>query len=317
MQHIEIIDSHTGGEPTRVVLSGLPDLGAGPLADRAARFTAMHDRWRRAVVGEPRSSEVVVGALLVPPVDPDSAAAVIFFNNAGTIGMCGHGTMGVVETLRFLGRIGPAAHRIETPVGSVTATLHEDRSVSVENVASYRLRADVSLNVPGVGRVMGDIAWGGNWFFLVKSPAPRVAPDSIDALRTQTDAIRRALDANGITGADGHMVDHIEMFCDSPTPGCNSRNFVLCPGFEYDRSPCGTGTSAKLACLAEDGLLKPGESWRQESVIGSTFDATYRWETDASSGRIVPTITGRAFVSGRGELLVDTEDPFGFGLSAR
>ena len=316
MQRIEIIDSHTGGEPTRVVLSGFPDLGAGSLHERAARLTCAHDPWRRATVGEPRSSEVVVGALLTPPLDPAAAAGVVFFNNAGTIGMCGHGTIGVIETLRFLGRIGPGIHRIETPVGTVCATLHADRSVSVENVVSYRHRAGVVLDVPGVGRVMGDIAWGGNWFFLVKDPSSRIAPDAIPALMSQSNAIRSALDAGGFRGADGHVVDHIELFCDSPTPGCDSRSFVLCPGAEYDRSPCGTGTSAKLACLAADELLLPGDTWRQESVIGSTFDARFRWESDASTGRIVPTISGRAFVSGRGELLIDPEDPFGFGVLA-
>jgi 4-hydroxyproline epimerase len=255
--------------------------------------------------------------MLVPPVDPASAAAVIFFNNAGTIGMCGHGTIGVVETLHFMGRIAPGVHRIETPVGRVTATLHEDRTVSVENVVSYRLRSNVSLDVPGVGRVTGDIAWGGNWFFLVKEPSPRIARDAIPALMSQSNAIRSALDAAGFRGSDGLVVDHIELFSDSPTSGCTSRNFVLCPGAEYDRSPCGTGTSAKLACLAADGLLRPGEMWRQESVIGSTFDASYRWESDASTGRIVPTISGRAFVCGRGELLIDVEDAFGFGVLAR
>ncbi|MBL8514885.1 MAG: proline racemase family protein, partial [Betaproteobacteria bacterium] len=282
-----------------------------------ALFISTHDHWRRAAVCEPRASEVVVGALLVPPVDPASTAGVIFFNNAGTIGMCGHGTIGVVETLSFLGRIAPGVHRIETPVGTVAATLHKNRSVSVENVVSYRHRADVVLDVPVVGRVVGDIAWGGNWFFLVKDPSPRIAPDAIPALMSQSNAIRSALDAAGFRGMDGHVVDHIELFSDSPTPGCMSRNFVLCPGAEYDRSPCGTGTSAKLACLSADGLLRPGEMWRQESVIGSTFDASYQWESDASTGRIVPTISGRAFVCGRGELLIDAEDAFGFGVLER
>ncbi len=314
MQRIQIVDSHTGGEPTRVVVSGFPDLGDGPLPERAARLASSHDHWRRATVGEPRSSEVVVGALLVPPADAAHATGVIFFNNAGLLGMCGHGTIGVVETLRFLGRIGPGTHRIETPAGTVTAVLHGDGSVSVENVASFRHHADVALDVPGIGRVTGDIAWGGNWFFLVKSPAPRISPDALPALTAHASAIRAALDASGVRGANDQVADHIELFGESPTPGCNSRNFVLCPGMEYDRSPCGTGTSAKLACLASDGCLQPGDVWRQESVIGSTFDARFRWESDPASGRIIPTITGRAFICGQGELLIDAQDPFGFGL---
>lgn len=314
MHRLQIVDSHTGGEPTRVVLSGFPDLGNGPLPARVRQLSASHDRWRRATVGEPRSSEVVVGALLVPPSNPASTAAVIFFNNAGTLGMCGHGTIGVIETLRFLGRIQPGVHVVETPAGPVKATLHEDHTVSVENVVSFRHRAGVELSVPGVGPVTGDIAWGGNWFFLVKDPSPAIARDRIDVLISQAEAIRCALDASGHAGADGHLVDHIELFGESATPGCQSRNFVLCPGHEYDRSPCGTGTSAKLACLAADGLLRPGEIWRQESVIGSTFDATYQWDSNAASGRIIPTIVGRAFVCGQGELLIDDADPLGFGL---
>src|SRR5947209_18442215 len=124
-RRIKVIDSHTGGEPTRLVISGGPDLGDGPLAARLERFRQHHDEFRSAVVNEPRGSDVMVGALLCTPVDPRCAAGVIFFNNVGYLGMCGHGTIGLIATLAYMKRMVPGAHRIETPVGVVTATLHE------------------------------------------------------------------------------------------------------------------------------------------------------------------------------------------------
>lgn len=308
MKQIRVVDSHTGGEPTRLVVSGFPDLGGGAMADRQRRLAADHDVWRAATVLEPRGSDVMVGALLCEPVDPANAAGVIFFNNAGYLGMCGHGTMGLVATLAHLNRIRPGEHGIETPVGVVRATLHDDGSVSVRNVPAYRLRHAVRVHVPGQGDVIGDVAWGGNWFFLVADHDQRVAPDNVDALTRYTCALRDALSRAGITGEDGAPIDHIELF--APDPNADSRNFVLCPGNAYDRSPCGTGTSAKLACLAADGKLAPGQIWRQASVIGSVFEASYAWAGE----RIVPTLRGRAHVCAESTLLIAPDDPFGWGI---
>lgn len=308
MKQIRVIDSHTGGEPTRLVISGFPDLGTGSMAERQQRLAATHDAWRAATVLEPRGSDVMVGALLCAPADPANAAGVIFFNNAGYLGMCGHGTMGLVATLAYLKRIAPGEHGIETPVGTVRATLHEDGSVSVHNVPAYRLHHAVQLNVPGYGDVQGDVAWGGNWFFLVGEHGQRIAPDNLDALTDYTWAIRQALQHANITGADGAVIDHIELF--APDPDADSRNFVLCPGKAYDRSPCGTGTSAKLACLAADGKLAPGQVWRQASVIGSLFEASYARDGD----QILPTIRGRAHVCADATLLIQPDDPFGWGI---
>lgn len=274
MQRIRIIDSHTGGEPTRLVIGGFPDLGQGDMAERRRLLGERHDAWRAACILEPRGSDVLVGALLCAPVDPEACAGVIFFNNSGYLGMCGHGTIGLVASLAHLGRIGPGVHRIETPVGEVEATLHEDGSVSVRNVPAYRYRRQVSVEVPGIGRVSGDIAWGGNWFFLVAGHGQRIAGDNLDALTAYTVAVQQALEDQGIRGEDGGAIDHIELFADDPH--ADSRNFVLCPGKAYDRSPCGTGTSAKLACLAADGKLLPGQPWRQASVIGSQFEGGLR-----------------------------------------
>jgi 4-hydroxyproline epimerase len=309
MQRIQIVDSHTGGEPTRLVIGGFPDLGGGSMAERRALLAERHDKWRAATVLEPRGSDVVVGALLCEPVSKDAAAGVIFFNNTGYLGMCGHGTIGLVASLAHMGRIGVGEHRIETPVGTVTTTLHADGSVSVRNVPAYRHLHQVAVELPGHGTVRGDVAWGGNWFFLVSDHGQRVASDNLAALTGYTEALRKALAAQGITGAEGAEIDHIELFADDDG-GADSRNFVLCPGNAYDRSPCGTGTSAKIACLAADGKLAPGEVWTQASVIGSRFEASYTVE----DGKVIPTLRGRAYISAEATLLIDDNDPFGWGI---
>ena len=310
LRRVHVIDSHTGGEPTRLVISGGPDLGRGSLAERRARFQAEHDDFRSAVVNEPRGSDAMVGALLCEPVDPSSACGVIFFNNVGYLGMCGHGTIGLVATLAYMGQIAAGRCRIETPVGTVSATLNADGSVSVHNVASYRFRAGVAVDVPGHGRVTGDIAWGGNWFFLVADHDKRLELSNLDELIEFTWAIRQALTALGITGESGQEIDHIELFGQSEMSGADSKNFVLCPGKAYDRSPCGTGTSAKLACLYGDGKLEPGAIWRQESIVGSIFEGS----VSIVDGLVLPTITGTAFVNSEADLLLDPNDPFCMGI---
>lgn len=312
MNRIEVIDSHTGGEPTRLVIEGFPDLGTGTMAERRQLLAERHDAWRAACVLEPRGSDVLVGALLCTPVDPNACAGVIFFNNTGYLGMCGHGTIGLIASLAHLGRIGPGVHAVETPVGTVQATLHEDGSVSVRNVPAYRYRKDVALQVPGIGAVIGDIAWGGNWFFLVAEHGLAVAGDNLEALTAYTVAVQQALEDQGIRGEDGGLIDHIELFAEDDD--ADSRNFVLCPGKAYDRSPCGTGTSAKLACLAADGKLQPGQIWRQASVIGSTFEGSYEYMEPRADGRVVPTIRGQAYVSAEATLILHGNDPFAWGI---
>ena len=309
MKQISIIDSHTGGEPTRLIVDGGPDLGRGPLSERLALLRERHDRLRTGTVCEPRGSDVLVGALLCAPHAEDCVAGVIFFNNVGYLGMCGHGTIGLVASLAHLGRIATGRHRIDTPVGVVVAELHPDGSVSVDNVPSYRLKKDVPVVVAGYGAVRGDIAWGGNWFFLVGEHGLELERGNIEALSRFAEAVMRSLAEQGITGLDGAPIDHVELF--GPSSRADSRNFVLCPGMAYDRSPCGTGTSAKLACLAADGKLAPGSIWRQESIIGSVFEASYRQHGD----RIAPTIRGTAWISGEARLLFDDLDPFAWGIA--
>lgn len=310
MKRVQIIDSHTGGEPTRVVIGGGPDLGPGSVADKLGVFREQHDRFRSAVVNEPRGSDVLVGALLVEPADKSCVTGVIFFNNVGPLRMCGHGTIGLVVTLAHEGRIRPGDHRIETCVGVVTATLHEDGSVSVANVPSRRKVKDAAVDVPGVGRVTGDVAWGGNWFYLVSDDVHGQELDraNVEKLTDLTWRMRRAVNAQGFP-----EVDHIELFGPPRTRGSHSRNFVLCPGGAYDRSPCGTGTSAKLACLAADGRLQEGHAWVQEGILGSVFTGRFRW-VDRIRGEIAPVITGTAHVNAEATLLLDDADPFCWGI---
>jgi 4-hydroxyproline epimerase len=309
-KRIKIIDSHTGGEPTRVVIGGGPDLGQGTIAERLDCFKREHDTFRSAVVNEPRGNDAMVGALLCEPSDPSCAAGVIFFNNVGYLGMCGHGTIGLMATLAYMGRVSPDTYRIETPVGIVSATLHENGDVTVANVPSYRKAAHVTVHVPDYGNVIGDIAWGGNWFFLVHDHPMQLALDNLEALTEYAWAIRLALSEQGITGDAGREIDHVELFGPSHQEGVNSQNFVLCPGKSYDRSPCGTGTSAKLACLYADNKLKEGEVWKQESIVGSIFEGSIR----VIEGQVHPSIKGRAYINAEADLILDQHDPFYLGI---
>jgi 4-hydroxyproline epimerase len=305
MKRIQIIDSHTAGEPTRVVISGGPELSNGTVAERLKIFREQHDRFRSAVVNEPRGSDVLVGALLVEPSDRSCVAGVIFFNNVGVLQMCGHGTIGLIATLAHMGRLEPGEHRIETCVGVVTATLHANAEVSVANVASYRKAKAVTVDVPGIGKVTGDVAWGGNWFYLIEEHGQELALSNVERLTDYAWRVRQAVNAQGFP-----EIDHVELFTPSRANGVHSQNFVLCPGKAYDRSPCGTGTSAKLACLAADGKLGEGEEWVQASIIGSTFRGTYRRMGD----KIIPIITGTAFVNSEATLLLNENDPFCWGI---
>jgi len=321
---IQVIDSHTGGEPTRCVLSGGPDLGSGPVAERLQRFRMHHDMYRRAILCEPRGSDVLVGALLIEPSNPACSAGVIFFNNAGYLGMCGHGMIGVGVTLAHMKRIQPGEHLIETPVGIVNIKLHSSDQVTIRNVPAYRHRSNVTVDVPCHGTVTGDVAWGGNWFFLVRQHSCEFARAlnvrDVELLTEFTWQIRQALNKAGISGANGAEIDHVELFSPAQDAGNSSRNFVLCPGNAYDRSPCGTGTSAKMACLAADGALTQGQPWRQEGILGTVFEGSFEVEqnadaqTTAQSLRIRPTITGSAYITAEATLLFSQADPFRLGV---
>lgn len=308
---MKVIDSHTAGEPTRVIVEGGPELGGGSLCERVDIFQQHFDDYRKTAILEPRGTDALVGALLCEPTDERCAAGVIFFNNTGYLGMCGHGLIGTVITLHYLGRLPLGQHLIETPVGIVTVDLHDANTASVENVVSYCYLENVELNIDGLGTVVGDVAWGGNWFFLANdAPFPLILDNISDLTRVAT-MIKKSLIEHGITGKGGAEIDHIEFYSKPESETANSRNFVLCPGNAYDRSPCGTGTSAKLACLANKGLLMPNKTWVQESVIGSTFSASYRLN---KAQEIIPTISSTAFICSSATLIRQPNDPFINGI---
>ncbi len=309
-RRVRVLDSHTEGEPTRVVVEGGPELGNGPLAQRLEIMRSRYDSFRSALTCEPRGSEIVVGALLCEPNDLECVAGVLFFNDVGYLGMCGHGMIGVVRSLAHLGRIQPGKYRIDTPVGEVETELKADGSIRVRNVLSYRYRAAVPVEVPGIGTLMGDIAWGGNWFFLIGDHPFELKLSRRAEILAAAHAIRAALAASGITGKDGALIDHIELFSKPEHQDNSSRNFVLCPGASFDRSPCGTGTSAKMACLYADGKLAEGQIWRQEGFLGTHFTGSI----EARGEAVLPTIEGRAWITAESVHIFEEDDPFSGGI---
>ncbi|MBH55788.1 MAG: proline racemase family protein [Planctomycetaceae bacterium] len=309
---IRVIDSHTGGEPTRIVVSGVPDLRGGSVLDQMHVFNGELDHFRSAIVNEPRGWDAMVGALLVPSEHPDCDYGVIFFNNVGSLWMCGHGTIGLGVTLKYLGVAGLGTQKVESPVGVIEFELLDDHTVELTNVPSYRYRKDVEINVPGYGLAHGDIAWGGNWFFLMKDHRQQLELGNVRQLTEYCTSVVHSLSAQGIVGEDGKPIDHVELFSQTDNPSADARNFVLCPGLQYDRSPCGTGTSAKVACLLADEVIAPGEVWRQESIVGSIFEASAVWNEDQS--RCIPTIRGTAYITADAQMILQDNDNLRFGI---
>jgi 4-hydroxyproline epimerase len=307
---IRVVDSHTAGEPTRIVIDGLPDLGSGSIAERRERFRKAESRFRAGIISEPRGSDALVGALLCDPVDPSCAAGVIFFDNVGVPGMSGHALIGLIATLDYLGRVHPGAHRIETPLGVVKTELHPQGDISFENVPSFRHKKGIAVDVEGFGTFAGDVAFGGSWFFLVDEHREMLDLGRIERLTQLATAIRRTLSRKGITGPEGEEVDHVALFGPPRGRDAHSRNFVLGPTRAYDRSPSGTATSARLACLLEEGKIAEGEIIRQESIVGSAFEGSVK----KVDGAIRPTIRGNAYITADSMLIVDQRDPFCWGI---
>lgn len=309
---MHVIDSHTGGEPTRVVVSGGPSLGFGALAERAQRLAEQHTSFWRSIMLEPRGQTAMVGALLVEPLDPTCVTGVIYFDAKAVLGMCGHGTIGLAVTLAHLGRIGSGRHKIDTPVGVIEVDLLDANTAAVTNVESYRARRAQQLNVDGIGTVTGDVAYGGNWFFIIDPSPVAIETGNISALSAAALAVRAAAHAQGVGGDDGQPIDHVIFQGPSQNAGVHSRNFVFCPDDTFDRSPCGTGSSARLACLAADGLLEPGQEIIQESVIGSTYRLSYQ---TGENGGVIPTIIGQAHIMAEATLVFQEGDPYKNGIA--
>lgn len=306
---IQVIDSHTGGEPTRVITGGW-DFPTHEVVELRRWIQNSQMEICHGILAEPRGSSAWVGAALVPAQNPKNLCGVVYFNTRATLGMCGHGTIGLVETLRHLGRYQSGSATIETPAGEVQIEGHEDGSVELRNVAAYVYRENVSVNVPTIGVVTGDIAWGGNWFFLVTSETPDVKYENREVLLDFTRKTMQALFDQGIRGKDSGEIDHVEVFGPSTLVNGDSKNFVLCPSGDYDRSPCGTGTSAKLAWLYSKGKLREGELWVQESITGSAFVGS----VEIFDGQIRPRIRGAASIMGEGTLYFKEDDLFRWGI---
>lgn len=308
---MHVIDSHTGGMPTRVILNGGPELGSGPMAERVRCLANNHDAFCKSVLLEPRGQSGMVGALLVAPDDVGCETGVIYFDANAILGMCGHGTIGLGVTLAHLGRIAPGTHKFETPAGIISIDLLDTSTVRVTNIESRQVQEAVSIEIDKYGVFTGDLAYGGNWFFIV-DPSP--IPVEVANIRVLTDlaiAIREACTAQGVTGENGENVDHVILQGQPDTESVSSRNFVLCPDNEYDRSPCGTGSSARLACLAAAGVLAPGEEIVQQSIIGSTYNMSYQ---PGISGGVIPKLTGQAHVMAESRLIFAQNDPFRMGI---
>ena len=311
---LRVIDSHTIGEPTRVVIdeslvAGL-DLGMGSVRERRDRFRDRYDHVRSALVGDPRGTNAMVGVILVPPADPSCRFGAFYVNRVGYLDMCGHATIGLAVTLGSQGIIEPGSFRLETPAGVVGVMWHGGGAASFECVPPRRIAKSLALACDDGSRVTGDVATSGLWFFICRDHGLAVEPAAIPALTERAWSIRRALEARGITGDGGEVIDHVVLLGPPREPGNDGRAFVLCPDGAFDRSPCGTGTSALVGCLLDDGMLAEGRTWRQESVLGGVYEARIRRE----QGVAVPTVRGRAWLTAETTLHFAADDPYRIGL---
>lgn len=327
---IQAIDSHTAGEPTRVVTGGLPAIRGATMADKRAGLQRAHDHLRRALVLEPRGHDAIVLAYLLSPCRAGADLGVVFANDAGYLGMCGHGAIGVATVAVATGMVAaqePVTELVlDTPAGAVACRVAVDggrpTSVTITNVPSFLFRQRVVVPVHGFGKVAADVAYGGNWFAFVEADqlGLMVEKNHLPVLMQAATAIREALVREGVRGRhpdrdDDEIIDHVKLFAplDGPTPG--ARALTLCPGAAYDRSPCGTGTSAKLAVLHAKGELATGEWFRSQSVLGTEFRARVVSTTDVGGNpAVVPEIEGSAWITGFATFVVDPDDPCAFGL---
>ena len=313
-ERLRVIDSHTIGEPTRVVLdeslvAGL-DLGGGSVRDRRDQFRDRCDHVRSALVGDPRGTTAMVGVILVPPADPTCRFGAFYVNRVGYLDMCGHATIGLAVTLGARGIIEPGDFRLESPAGVVGVTWHGGGEAAFECVPPRRIAQNLALACDDGSQVTGDVATSGLWFYLCRDHGILVEPTAIPALTARAWSIRRALEARGISGDGGEVIDHVVLLGPPRDPGNDGRAFVLCPDGAFDRSPCGTGTSALVGCLFEDGILTAGRTWRQESVLGGVYEASIRRERDI----LVPTVRGRAWLTAETTLHFAGDDPYRTGL---
>jgi len=322
------IDAHTCGNPVRVVAGGGPMLPHAPMADRRQIFMRDHDWVRRALMFEPRGHDVMSGSILYPPSAPDYDLAVLYIEVSGCLPMCGHGTIGTVTAALEAGLVIPReAGRLalETPAGRVDVEYASDGpyvdQVRLFNVPSYQHAAGVRIEVAGLGEIVVDVAYGGNYYAIIEPQANWAGLDSMGASDIQrlSPLVRRAAQAAvaPMHPEDARIagISHV-MWCDKPRdPRADARNAVFYGEKAIDRSPCGTGSSARMAQLAAQGRLAVGDGFVHESIIGTMFDC--RVEAAAMVGgmaAIRPSVAGWARVIGHNTIYVDDRDPLAHGF---
>jgi proline racemase len=329
-QMIQAVDSHTAAEPTRVITGGLPTIRGATMAEKRDQLRQEHDSIRKSLVLEPRGHDAIVLAFLLPPTRDDADLGVVFANDAGYLGMCGHGSIGLVTTAVAMGLV-PAVEPVteialDTPVGLIRCRVAVEagrpKSVTITNVPSFLYRQRVIVDVHGFGKVAADVAYGGNWFAFVEADQLGLVVEKshLPVLMQAATAIREALVREGVRGihpetGEEETVDHIKLFEALDGEHLGARSLTLCPGTAYDRSPCGTGTSAKLAVLHAKGELKQGEVFDSESVLGTKFMARIVGETTVGKyPAIVPEITGSAWITSFATFVIDPDDPCRLGI---
>lgn len=329
-QVIQAVDSHTAAEPTRVITGGLPMIRGATMADKRDELKRLHDPIRRSLVLEPRGHDAIILAYLLPPTHDDADLGVVFANDAGYLGMCGHGAIGLATTAVAMGLVAavePVTEiTLDTPVGLIKCRVAVEggrpKSVTITNVPSFLYRQRVVVDVHGFGKVAADIAYGGNWFAFVEADqlGLMVEKAHLPVLMQAAIAIREALVRDGVRGVhpdsgEEEVIDHVKLFVPLDGEHHGARALTLCPGTAYDRSPCGTGTSAKLAVLHAKGELKTGEQFDSESVLGTRFAARVVAETTVGEfPAIVPEITGSAWITSFATFVIDPDDPCRHGI---
>ncbi|MFW6692287.1 proline racemase family protein [Streptomyces sp. MAR4 CNX-425] len=329
-RYFTAVDSHTEGMPTRVVTGGVGVVPGATMAERRAYFAEHLDDVRRLLVNEPRGHAAMSGAILQPPTRPDADYGVLYIEVSGLLPMCGHGTIGVATVLVETGMV-PVTEpvtrvRLDTPAGPVTAEVAVSggraESVTFRNVPSFALELDAAVEVPGLGRVTYDMAYGGNFYAILpadslgipfaKAEKQRMLDVGLAIMAAVNEQRRPVHPADpGIAGCK-----HVQLTAPPAGGGADARNaMVIHPGW-FDRSPCGTGTSARMAQLYARGELALGADFVNESLLGTLFTGRLEEETAVGGVRAqIPAVTGRAWITGMGQYLLDPEDPFPAGFT--
>jgi 4-hydroxyproline epimerase len=322
------IDGHTAGNPVRLVAGGAPRLNGVTMSERRQDFLARFDWIRTGLMFEPRGHDMMSGGFLYPPADPESDAAILFIETSGCLPMCGHGTIGMVTFALEHGLVVPKTPgklRVEVPAGKIEVEYVQDgakvTSVKIRNIASYLAAEGVQIDVPGFGPLSVDVAYGGNFYAIIEPQGPYRGLDALGAAKilelspVVRKLMREAVEPVHPLDPTIRGVSHV-LWADAPkSEGADGRNAVFYGERAIDRSPCGTGTSARIAQLAAKGRLKPGDRFVHESYIGSRFIGRVEAATElGGKPAIIPSIEGSAFATGLNQIWIDQADPFWRGF---